>query len=163
MLELTHHFGGGPVLMNTLAERQDLSRKYLHRLLTSLKEEGLVRSVRGPGGGFVLSRPPDKIRLGQVLRALEGPTALVDCVTDRRACRRTRKCETRQVWRDLSNAITSLLDSVTLADLVDGRTTGNARRRAAKKKPARRRRASPAGKRTPRGRRKTRSKRTRSR
>ena len=65
MFELARSFGGAPVLMSAVAERQDLSRKYLHALLTTLKSAGLVRSVRGAGGGFLLARPPAEIRISE--------------------------------------------------------------------------------------------------
>lgn len=118
MFELARVFGEGPLLMSTIAERQALSRKHLHTLLTSLKSVGLVRSVRGPGGGFVLSRPPIQIKLSEVLRALEGSLSLVQCVEDIRACDRTKECPARGVWLKLSAAIEDVLDSVTLQDLV---------------------------------------------
>ena len=73
MFELARGFGQDPLLMSTVAERQGLSRKYLHTLLTTLKTAGLVRSVRGAGGGFVLARPPAEIKLSEVITALEGP------------------------------------------------------------------------------------------
>ena len=118
MFELARAFGEGPLLMSAIAERQGLSRKHLHALLTSLKSAGLVRSIRGPGGGFVLTRAPGLIRLSEVLRALEGPLALVYCVPDRRACDRVNRCAARKVWQELSRAIEEVLDGATLEDLV---------------------------------------------
>ena len=118
MFELAWSFGEGPLLMSAIAERQGLSRKHLHALLTSLKSAGLVRSIRGPGGGFVLTRSPDQIKLSEVLRALEGPLSLVDCVADRRSCDRANRCAARGVWQKLSGAIEEVLDGVTLEDLV---------------------------------------------
>lgn len=118
MFELARGFGHTPVLMSTVAERQRLSRKYLHALLTALKSAGLVRSVRGFGGGFVLARPPAEIRLSEVLRALEGPLSLVDCVADMRACDRARGCPARRVWQEVAGAVENVLDNVTLQDLV---------------------------------------------
>lgn len=117
MFELARGFGKAPVLMKTVAERQDLSPKYLHALLTALKSAGLVRSVRGAGGGFVLARPPGQIRLGDILQALEGPPTLVKCVADPRACDRSKRCPARRVWRNLSQAIENALNNVTLKDL----------------------------------------------
>jgi len=104
--------------MSTLAQRQGLSRKYLHALLTVLKSAGLVRSLRGPGGGFVLARPPAQIKLSEILHAAEGPLSLVDCVADRRACDKSKRCPARRVWRNLSGAIEDMLDNVTLADMI---------------------------------------------
>jgi len=106
-------------LMSALAERQGLSRKYLHALLTALRSHDLVDSVRGPGGGFVLGRPPGKITLSEVLQAVEGPLSLVDCVADRGVCERASGCVARSVWQELSGAIENVLESVTLQDLID--------------------------------------------
>lgn len=118
MFELARGFGQPPLLMNTVAERQGLSRKYLHALLSALKSAGLVRSVRGSNGGFVLARPPAEIKLSEVLLALEGPLSLVDCVADGRACDRAGRCPTRRVWQQLAAALENVLENVTLADLV---------------------------------------------
>lgn len=118
MLELARCHGEPPVLMSVLAERESLSRKYLHALLTILKEAGLVRSVRGAGGGFLLTRVPAKIRLSEILRALEGSLSLVDCVEDEGACDRAESCTARRVWEELSRTIESVLEKVTLEDLI---------------------------------------------
>jgi Rrf2 family protein len=118
MLELARSFGDAPVVMADLAEREGLSRKYLHTLLTGLKAAGLARSVRGAGGGFVLAREPSEIKLKEVLSALEGSLCLVDCVADERACDRANGCTARGVWQELSGVIESMLDSITLADVI---------------------------------------------
>jgi Rrf2 family protein len=122
ILELARGFGEAPLLMSTLAARQGLSRKYLHTLLTALKSAGLVRGVRGPGGGFVLTRAPTQIKLSEILRALEGPLSLVDCVADVRACNRSKRCPARRVWQNLSGAIEDVLDNVTLEDMIASKT-----------------------------------------
>ena len=118
MFELARSFGKGPLSMDAIAERQRLSRKHLHALLASLKSAGLVRSIRGPGGGFVLTKAPGRIRLGEVLRALEGPLTLVHCVSDTGACDRVKRCTARKVWQELASVIEEVLDGVTLGDLV---------------------------------------------
>jgi Rrf2 family protein len=118
MLELARCYGKPPVLMSVLAERESLSRKYLHTLLTALKEAGLVRSVRGTGGGFLLTRTPSQIRLSEILHAVEGPLSLVDCVVNERVCDKARRCTARRVWSDLSATIESALEEVTLEDLI---------------------------------------------
>ena len=119
MLELARRYGEPPVLMSVLAERESLSRKYLHALLTALKEAGLVRSVRGAGGGFLLSRAPSEIRLNEILHALEGPLSLVDCVTDEGVCSKTERCTARRFWEGLSGTIEGALEKVTLEDLIE--------------------------------------------
>lgn len=118
MLELANRFGEEPVLMSTVAESQNLSRKYLHALLTPLRSAGLVRSVRGAHGGFVLARPPAHIKLSEVLHAVEGSLSLVDCVADPRVCDRSKRCPARRVWEALSSAVTDMLDHVTLEDMM---------------------------------------------
>ena len=105
-------------MMGLVAERQGLSRKYLHALLTSLKSAGLVTSVRGAGGGFMLSRAPEEISLSEIMHALEGPLALVRCVAEAGACERSSDCAARRVWDELSGAIEGVLNGVTLADMV---------------------------------------------
>jgi len=118
MLELALNFGGKPVLMRSIAENQGISRKYLHALLTSLKAAGLVRSVRGSGGGYLLAKTPSNIRVNEVVRVLEGSLSLTDCVEDDRTCKRSSNCVTIELWRQLSEAMENLLASVTLQDLV---------------------------------------------
>jgi len=119
MLELARGFRGPPVLMSTVAEREGISRKYLHALLSSLKSAGLVRGIRGAGGGFELTRPPAEIRLDEVLRAVEGPLCLVDCVADPGKCGRAAGCKARQVWQELSDTVAKALHDVTLQRLID--------------------------------------------
>ena len=146
MLELACSSDGAPVLMGDIAKRQRLSRKHLHALLTSLRSAGLVESVRGPGGGFVLSRPPGDIRLDEILRALEGPLTLVDCVDDQDMCAESDVCVAREVWVRLAETIETVLGRVTLEDLIKplarrregGRGAGGAcgRGRAGRSSPA---------------------------
>ena len=123
MLELAQGGDEKPVLMSAIAERQTMSRKYLHALLTSLKKAGLIHSVRGTGGGFVLSRAADQIKLSEILYALEGEFAVTKCVADKQTCDRTETCRTRLIWARLSAAIEGVLDNVTLAELA-GKSAG---------------------------------------
>lgn len=119
MLELGLHYGGKPVLMRTIAEKQDLSRKYLHALLTALKTAGLVRSIRGSSGGYVLAKPPSQIRVNDVVQVLEGSLAVTECVEDPTTCDRSSKCVAHELWGELSRSIENLLAEVTLEDLVN--------------------------------------------
>lgn len=118
MLELALRRGHGPVMMQTIADSQGVSRKYLDTIFASLKSAGLVRSRRGIGGGHMLGREPSEIRVGDILRALEGPLSLVDCVGMPDLCTRSHRCVTRDVWQDVGHAIESVLDQLTLEDLV---------------------------------------------
>jgi len=146
MYELAQRFGDGPVRLETLADRQDLSRKHLHALLSLLKKAGLVRSVRGPGGGFLLTRQPGQIGLGEVLQALEGPLALVHCVPDKRVCDKSTRCAARRVWQRLTDAIDDAFDEVTLEDMIDpGDKLGTGRKKARRCKKTGRGRANATG------------------
>lgn len=146
MLELARCYGGPPVLMSTLAERERISRKYLHALLASLRSAGLVRSVRGAGGGFRLSRSPSRIRLSEILHAAEGPLSVVECVARPAACERAPTCTARRVWEKLSIAIERAIGGITLQELVDTEAThaagrsegGRLKNRRCAKTPARR-------------------------
>ena len=118
MIDLAQNFGTGPVLMEDIARNNDISRKYLHTLLTTLKSAGLVRSIRGSGGGFELARAPSQIKLNEVMLVLEGSLSLVYCVEDKSLCERAEHCVTRDVWRELSNALERTLAGITLEDLI---------------------------------------------
>jgi Rrf2 family protein len=118
MLELAIGFEKGPVLMRSISENQEISLKYLHSLLTTLKGAGLVRSVRGKGGGYMLTRAPSEIRISEVVKVLEGSLTLVECVKDKSLCRRAEHCVAREVWQDLGDAIENTLSGLTLYDLL---------------------------------------------
>lgn len=117
MMELAAHYGEGPQLVEPIAKRQDISGKYIHVLVTGLRTAGLIRSVRGPAGGYELTREPARITALDVIQALEGPTTPVDCVPNPGACLRAQRCATRDVWCDVSAAIDSVLGRLTLEQL----------------------------------------------
>lgn len=119
MLELAESYGNGPVMMRSITERQGISRKYLHALLTSLKTSDLIRSIRGKSGGYVLSRSPSTIKLSEVYQVLEGSLKVVDCVDENTSCDRAAECVTRGVWDEVNSAIAGVLENITLEDLVD--------------------------------------------
>ncbi|PWH15149.1 MAG: AsnC family transcriptional regulator [Ardenticatenia bacterium] len=121
LLDVALHESAGPVSRQDIATRQEISAEYLAQLFRSLATAGLVRGVKGPGGGYVLGRDPATIRVGDVLRAVEGPIAAVHCAipqtSNRRRCRRIDSCVTHLVWEQMSITINNMLDSVTLKDL----------------------------------------------
>lgn len=119
MGELAVRYGDGPVQMSAIADSQSLSRKYLHALLTTLKQVGLVRSVRGAAGGFVLSRSPESITVLEVIEALEGPVAPVECVVDCSVCAAVDSCAARDLWSDIAKLVTDYLRSRTVAELAE--------------------------------------------
>jgi Rrf2 family protein len=119
MLELAAHYGMGSVLLKNIAEQQHISEKYLWQLINPLKSAGLVRSIRGAKGGYVLAKPPADITMKDIMGVLEGSLCLVDCVDNPAACDRSRSCVTRDLWGEASQIFTSKLESVTLADMLE--------------------------------------------
>lgn len=119
MLELALHYGEGPVLLKDIAERQAISEKYLWHLINPLKSMGLIKSIRGAHGGYVLAKDPTEINLHEILRILEGSLCLVDCVDDPASCDRSDTCITRDIWSETSKNISQTLESVTLGKMVE--------------------------------------------
>ncbi len=114
MLDLAMHFGCGPVPLKGIAQRQEISEKYLGNLIVPLKNAGLINSSRGPSGGYLLSRPPKKINLKEVISVLEGPMCLVDCVNDPSVCKRSDKCVARDVWKETTQKMLQVFSRITL-------------------------------------------------
>lgn len=119
ILELALEYGNAPLQIKTIAQREDISNKYLEQLIAMLKSAGLVRSIRGPRGGYLLAKPPAEIQLKDVFTTLEGPMISAECIEHPEFCPRCMDCVTRDIWQDLQNAINGVLESVTLADLVE--------------------------------------------
>jgi Rrf2 family protein len=124
MVELALNHGKGPVVLGAIAQQQQISQQYLEQLIGPLRVAGLVKSVRGPSGGFVLGRPPALISIGQIIGAIEGSTALVDCVAEPQACPRSADCPTRHVWVKAKAALDGVFDSITLQDLLERKEAG---------------------------------------
>lgn len=119
MIDLAEHSEGAYVAMKEVAERQNISLKYLERILPLLVEARLVEGVRGKGGGYRLTREPDEYPLGEILRATEGDLAPVACLEKGAApCPRAGECRTLPMWRELDAIITQYLDNKTLAELI---------------------------------------------
>ena len=118
LLELAMGYKGGPIPINKLAERQEISAKYLEQLLIPLKAAGLVNSVRGARGGYVLAREPQKITLYDIVSVLEGPVVVVDCVENPDYCDRVGGCVVHLLWDEMSTLMQNFLTSISLADLV---------------------------------------------
>jgi Rrf2 family protein len=119
MLDLALHYGQGPVLMRELSERQQISVKYLEQLIAPLKAEGLVKSTRGPHGGYHLAKEPSEITLCHIVRCLEGHTFLSECVEDPDLCERSGECVTHEVWTEVSSKIEQLLSEITLKEMAE--------------------------------------------
>ncbi len=119
ILDLAINQGEGPILLKDIAQRQQLSLSYLEHLVTPLIAGGLIRSTRGAKGGVSLAKPPEEIKLSEVIQLLEGSLAPVECVNNPKLCPRSELCVTRDVWTELKNAMTGVLESTTLQDLVE--------------------------------------------
>jgi len=118
MLDLAIHYGEGPILAKDIAKRQHISQRYLEHLLISLKIAGMVRSARGTHGGFSLAKPPSQIRLDQIIQVTEGSMAPAECVDNPQAYPQVAHCAVYDVWAEVKAAISSVLESVTLQDLL---------------------------------------------
>ncbi|MFC1992643.1 RrF2 family transcriptional regulator [Chloroflexota bacterium] len=119
MLDLAVHFGEGSIQAKDIAERQQISARYLQQLFGPLRLHGLVKSIRGAEGGFVLAKPPAEIQLGDVIRAAEGSASLIECAHHPENCDQSDVCVTRQVWVELEKATSKMVDSISLQDLLD--------------------------------------------
>jgi Rrf2 family protein len=118
MYDLAKHGGEGPQAIRSIAERQSVSEQYLEQLIGPLRRSELVRSMRGASGGYQLARAPEQISVGEIIRALEGPLNITDCMADADACERSGACPSRLVWERLGQAINHVLDETSLADML---------------------------------------------
>lgn len=123
MIALAKHDAGQPVLMSDVANEMGISRKYLHAVLTALKSAGLVRSVRGSGGGYCLARDPRQINVAEIICTLEHFHSLVDCVENANVCTRCPTCVARGLWTGLGQAIQRYLAGISLYDLACGKAS----------------------------------------
>ena len=119
MLELALNYEKGSVLLRDIAERQEISERYLERMMNALVSAGLVRSSRGQHGGFSLAKPPGEIKLSEVIQVVEGSIAPVSCVDDPKVCNRVDICITRDIWERLKNAMSEILESITLENMIE--------------------------------------------
>lgn len=119
MYDLACHFNEGPQPIKAIAERQSVPEAYLEQLLAALRREKLVNSVRGAQGGYTLSRRPDEVTVGDVLRTLEGGLNLVDCLLEEDACGKTCACPSRVVWMKIRDGLNAVVDGITLQDMMD--------------------------------------------
>ena len=120
MLDLALHYGEGPVRISDIAKRQDISVKYLEQIIIPLKEAKLIKSVRGPKGGHMLTRSPGKINVAMIVKVLEGNVDLTECVGDPGICERSHDCVARNVWKAATKAMDDKLTSITLSDMLKG-------------------------------------------
>ncbi len=118
MLELALNYNRGPVLLKDIARSQEISAGYLEHLLPPLKTAGLINSSRGAHGGYVLAKAPSAITLGNVIQALEGNLAIVECVIAPEVCPKADLCVARDIWEEIRLKVKEMLDSITLDSMV---------------------------------------------
>jgi len=119
MLDVALHSDEGLIHLKDVAQRQQISKKYLDHLIGRLEADGLLRAVRGAGGGVALSRQPAEITLLDILCTLEGSFAPVECVDHPERCPRSANCGARDLWVEMDELLTRFLGSLTLEDLCD--------------------------------------------
>ncbi len=119
MLELALNYGNGPMQLREIAQKQEISERYLERMMTALVTTGLVRSTRGQNGGFSLAKSPGEILLSQIIQAVEGSLSLVDCVDNDKLCSRADICITRDIWVKVKEAMLDVLNGINLEQMIE--------------------------------------------
>ena len=119
MLDLAVNYNGEPIRLKDISKRQGISDKYLEQIISILNKAGSVKSIRGPQGGYRLTKEPKDYTVGMILRLTEGSLAPVSCLDDEvNECERQNECATLLLWQKLNDAIKGVVDGITLADLV---------------------------------------------
>jgi Rrf2 family cysteine metabolism transcriptional repressor len=119
VLDLTIHYGSEPITISDMAKRIDAPIKFLEQVLLILKRGGFIESRRGKVGGYLLSRPPDKITLGEVIRCVDGPIEPIACVNRKYTkCNDVSRCVFKDIWCKVNQATSNIIDNVTFEDLV---------------------------------------------
>jgi Rrf2 family protein len=120
MLNLALHYNNGskPVIIENVSKDEEVSTRYLEQIIIPLRINNLVKSIRGAGGGYILSRHPSKIKLIEIIESLEGPICLVDCVDYSDYCHRMPTCSTHEIWKEASFMLREFFGKTTLQDLV---------------------------------------------
>jgi Rrf2 family protein len=119
MMELAFAWGTGPVLVENISKRQGISGKYIHVLMLSLKNTGLARAIRGPNGGYLLTRAPAEVTVSEIIHAMEGSNYPLECVGDKSQCTRSQACAANELWTRIYHETEKILSGVTLQDLID--------------------------------------------
>src|SRR5208283_3600654 len=120
MFEIACGYPDRPVTIREISERQDVSVAYLEQILNRLRKAGLIKSIKGPGGGYLLSRKPEEISIAAILNELEGPVAITSCLNPDEGCVRVDSCVTHLLWKSLGEQIEAFLKTITLENLMSG-------------------------------------------
>ena len=119
LIDLATHAPEKPRMLKDIAQSQQISEKYISRLVIDLRRAKLVRSVRGVNGGFHLAKLPEQITLLEVLETMEGPISVVDCVRSPEKCKRQMLCPAHTIWAELNDGICELMSKITLDDILN--------------------------------------------
>lgn len=119
MFEIAKSSADSPVTIREISERQEVSVPYLEQILNKLRRAGLIKSVKGPGGGYLLAEAPENITIASILNELEGPVALTSCLDPDEGCSRVEGCVTHLLWKSLGAKIEAFLETITLKDLME--------------------------------------------
>lgn len=120
--QLAIDYVGDPIPIKEIADKQNLSESYLEQLFSTLRKDGIINSVRGAQGGYILTREPKDITVGQILRSLEGDMAPSECILEgEMECSLEEQCVTRFVWIKIKESVDSVIDSITLQDMINDR------------------------------------------
>ncbi|MBI5204664.1 MAG: Rrf2 family transcriptional regulator [Nitrospirae bacterium] len=134
MFEIANGYPDKPVTIKEISEKQAVSVAYLEQILNKLRNGGLIKSIKGPGGGYLLNKKPEKISISAILKELEGPVAITSCLDPKEGCVRVDGCVTYMLWKSLGEKIEGFLDTVSLKDLITGalleRTAGKIKKKA---------------------------------
>ena len=123
MFELAKHYNKGPLTIKEIAKRQGVSVSYLEQLMNRLRKSKLIKSRKGPGGGYVINMEPAEISVGMILNSLEGPVAITQCLDPTaKGCKRVEGCVARLLWKSLGEKIEDFLDTINLNDLLNEET-----------------------------------------
>jgi len=117
MVDLAIHYGGEPISIKSISERQKVSEYYLEQLFSALRKAELIKSIRGAQGGYVLNRDPKDITVADIMYVLEGPIEISDCLEEG-ACSNKECCATRILWERIKNSLDNIMQSTTLGDMV---------------------------------------------
>lgn len=121
MFEIARDYKRGPITIKEISRRQGMSVSYLEQLLNKLRRAGLIKSRKGPGGGYMLRKQPEDISIGAILNTLEGPVAITNCLAPSNRgpeCNQIEKCVTRLLWKSLGEKIEIFLETISLKDLL---------------------------------------------
>lgn len=119
MIDIAENGNGESVSVKDIAERQNISKKYLEQIMTMLSKSGMVKTTRGNVGGYKLTKKPSEYVVGDILRATEGDLAPLDCLTEGGTCARKDSCQTHKFWFGLDKVINDYVDGKTLQDLLN--------------------------------------------